>query len=97
MAAYDRWSYSAAGLQQITFAETRLHKENVLKVAEKLRKKTLPLGLAVAYDEKCRRHWAERVAKRDHSFSLSAAVSKVDEDRHSRARVVSRHSSCARA
>ena len=54
-----------------------LHFDNVLSVAHKLRKQKLPVTVAIAYDEHCRKTWAAKVL-RDDDFVLEEAVKKVD-------------------
>ena len=60
------------------YEASRLHRDNVLKVAERHRLRGLPQSVAVDYDERCRREWASRTAKRDSAFSLTEAVKEVD-------------------
>ena len=58
-----------------------LHFDNVLSVAHKLRKQKLPVTVAIAYDEHCRKTWAARVLRDDDDFVLEEAVKKVDKAR----------------
>ena len=71
----------------MTWNQSRMHRDNVLKAAEELKGWSLPAGVAVTYCELSRREWAEKAAKRDPSFSHDEAVQKVNEDREGRSAV----------
>ena len=56
-----------------------------MQVAHKLRKRKLPVAVAIAYDEHCRKTWAAKVLREDQDFVLEEAVKRVDKARPMRA------------
>ena len=52
-----------------------------MEVAHTLKKKSLPIAVAWAYDEAERKEWSEKAAREDREFDLDKLTSKVNKER----------------
>ena len=81
-AAFDRYAIAACITGQLTFAAACSHKDVVLQVSARTHGKcnVAPTRVAVLYDERARKAWAEKAAAGVADFDISVAAAKVDEE-----------------
>ena len=65
---------------QLSYAAALAHQDCVFKVGEECRVRKVSWSAAVAYDEVCRKKWAERVALQVPDFDVEKEARRVDKD-----------------
>ena len=65
----------------MTYVQQAQHFDNVMEVAHALKKRSLPITVAWAYDEAERKEWSEKAAREDREFDLDKLTSKVNKER----------------
>ena len=73
-AAYLRWALSASAAGQLTLAAAWAHYDCVLRAGEEAKAKTLPLQVAVLYDQLVRKAWERDARLGVEGFSVDRAA-----------------------
>ena len=84
----------------MTYVATRQHFDNVMQAADIARQRKLGAGVAMLYDELCRKSWEDKTLLRLADFSPNGAAVKLDQDSllylfaHAECRLCRAHAEC---